>query len=152
MHAIETIIQRYIRRSRLLEKKKRGRKMFSKGKIIRLNKNPLSLVVIRKREEKIHENLYIQYSVKESKRFEIRKSSPIFCQRNIHSRISKIHVSLHFKEKIFDSRYPFERRLNATRKSSSNKIEQSVPRIDFLHSKKYPVEGIFTECIKKFHV
>ena len=128
MHAIETIIQRYIRRSRLLEKKKRGRKMFSKGKIIRLNKNPLSLVVIRKREEKIHENLlYIQYSVKESKRFEIRKSSPIystkyskrcshlekFCQRNIHSRISKIHVSLHFKEKIFDSRYPFERRFNS---------------------------------------
>lgn len=127
MHAIETIIQRYIRRSRLLEKKKRGRKMFSKGKIIRLNKNPLSLVVIRKREEKIHENLYIQYSVKESKRFEIRKSSPIystkyskrcshlekFCQRNIHSRISKIHVSPYCKRKIFDSRYPFERRFNS---------------------------------------
>ena len=130
MHAIETIIQRYIRRSRLLEKKKRGRKMFSKGKIIRLNKNPLSLVVIRKREEKIHEKFVVHSisdSVKESKRFEIRKSSPIystkyskrcshlekFCQRNIHSRISKIHVSLHFKEKIFDSRYPFERRFNS---------------------------------------
>ena len=84
-----------------------------------------------------------------SKRFSPFEKS---CQRNIHSRISKIHVSPYCKRKIFDLRYPFERRLNATRKSSSNKIEQSVPRIDFLHSKKYPVEGIFTECIKKFHV
>ena len=103
--------------------------------------------------EKIQlENLRVLKSSKVfqgSKRFSPFEKS---CQRNIHSRISKIHVSPYCKRKIFDLRYPFERRLNATRKSSSNKIEQSVPRIDFLHSKKYPVEGIFTECIKKFHV
>ena len=75
--------------------------MFSKGKIIRLNKNPLSLVVIRKREEKIHENLlYIQYSVKESKRFEIRatRKSSIIYSTKYSKRCSPLEKP--FREKI----------------------------------------------------
>ena len=81
--------------------------------------------------EKIQlENLRVLKSSKVfqgSKRFSPFEKS---CQRNIHSRISKIHVSPYCKRKIFDSRYPFERRLSAIRKFSSIKIEQSVPRIE----------------------